>query len=165
MGQACLFGTYPLKAAAFRAATRGRWRWLHEEVPLDSFAHKMKCVTSSDVFDEIRSDRFLEAMSQDWYREIPPVVIPADPANGNRWGFLPFVPGGDSRSGEAKVKENPAPGLTRIAGLVEAHDLIYGQVLSLETLVKQGAAPSKFTKSLNLPDGKTAEAILFVDHG
>jgi len=63
------------------------------------------------------------------------------------------------------VKENPAPGLTRIAGLVEAHDLIYGQVLLLETLVKQGAAPSKFTKSLNLPDGKTAEAILFVDHG
>ena len=63
------------------------------------------------------------------------------------------------------MKENLAPGLTRIAGLIEAHDRIYGQVLQLDTRVKQGVDPSRLTKSLALPDGKTAEAILFTDQG
>ena len=126
---------------------------------------KVKRVTSNDVFDEMCSGQLLEAMNQGWYKKIPPALIPADPVTENWWGFLPFSPGGVSKPGKAKVKENLAPGLTRIAGLVEAHDRIYGQVLQLETLVKQGVDPSKFTKSLTLPDGKTAEAILFVDRG
>ncbi|WP_143325152.1 hypothetical protein [Candidatus Synechococcus spongiarum] len=121
-------------------------------------------VTSSDVFEEMRrSVQFLEAMFKDWYKKIPPVVIPADPGSENWLGFLPFAPGGDSRPSKATVKENLAPGLTRIAGLVEAHDRIYGQVLQLETLVREKVDPSKFTKSLTLSDGKTAEAILFVN--
>ena len=45
-------------------------------------------------------------------------------------------------------------GLTRIAGLVEAHDRICGQVLQLETLVEQGVNFSTVTKSLKRPDGK-----------
>lgn len=126
---------------------------------------KVKRVTSSDVFDEMRRDQLLEAMLGDWYKKIPSVVIPAEPANENWWGFLPFAPGGTVGLSEAKVKENLAPGLTRIAGLMEAHDRIYGQVLQLDTLVKQGVDPSKLTKSLTLPDGQTAEAILFTDQG
>lgn len=126
---------------------------------------KVKRVTSSDVFDEMRRDQLLAAMLGDWYKKIPSVVIPAEPANENWWGFLPFAPGGTVGLSEAKVKENLAPGLTRIAGLMEAHDRIYGQVLQLDTLVKQGVDPSKLTKSLTLPDGKTAEAILFTDQG
>ena len=126
---------------------------------------KVERVALSDVFDEMRRGQLLEAMLGDWYKKIPSVVIPADSTNENRWGFLPFAPGGTGGPSEAKVKENLAPGLTRIAGLVEAHDRIYGQVLQLETLVKQGVDPSKLTKSLTLPDGKTAEAILFTDQG
>lgn len=46
---------------------------------------------------------------------------------------------------------------------MEAHDRIYGQVLQLETLANKGVTPSKFTNFLTLPNGKTAQAILF--HG
>ena len=90
---------------------------------------KVKRVTSNDVFDEMRSGQLLEAMKQDWHKKIPPALISADPVTENWWGFIPFSPGGDPKPGKAKVKENLAPGLTRIAGLVEAHDRIYGQVL------------------------------------
>lgn len=128
----------------------------------------VKRVTSSDVFEEMRRGQFLEAMGPGWHKKIHPVIISADPANENRQEFLPFAPWNDSKPNEAEVKKSLASGLTRIAGLVEAHDRIYGQVLQLETLVKEGVDPSRFTKSLKsvtLPEGKMAEAVLFVDRG
>lgn len=121
---------------------------------------KVKRVTSNDVFDEMRSGQLSEAMLEGWYKKIPPALNPADPVTPRPW--WPFFP---SPSGKARVKENLAPGLTRIAGVVEAHDRIYGQVLQLETLDKEGVDPSKFTNSLTLPNGKIAEAVLFVDRG
>ena len=122
---------------------------------------KVEHVTLSDVFNEVRVG-FAKAMLADWWKKIPPVAIPTAPTNKSLLGFLPFAPGGDRKLSEAKVKENLAPGLTRIAGLVEVHDRIYGQVLQLETLDKEGVAPSRFTNSLmTLPNSKTAQAILF----
>lgn len=121
---------------------------------------KVKRVTSSYVFDGMRKGQFLEAMDQGWYKKIHPALIPADPSKP-----LPIHFPWDPSPGEAWVKKNLAPGLTRIAGLVEAYDRIYGQVLQLETLVKEKVDPSKFTESLTLPDGKTAEAVLFGDRG
>lgn len=123
---------------------------------------KVKRVTSNDVFDEMRSGQLSEAMLEGWYKKIPPALNPADPETKKPRRFLPFPP---SEPDKARVKENLAPGLTRIAGVVEAHDRIYGQVLQLETLDKEGVDPSKFTNSLTLPNGKIAEAVLFVDRG
>ncbi|KKZ14125.1 MAG: hypothetical protein TH68_05650 [Candidatus Synechococcus spongiarum 142] len=127
---------------------------------------KVRHGTSSDVFDEIRrSGQFSEAMLPSWYKKISSFIISAYPENENWWRLLPFAPKADYKPSEAKVKENLALGLTRIAGLVEAHDRIYGQVLQLEILVEQGVNLSTFTKSLNRPDGKMAKAILFGNHG
>ena len=122
---------------------------------------KVERVTLSDIFDTMRSGQLLDAALPGWYKKVPPVVIDTTLTNENWWGFLPFAPGGDCKPSEAEVRENLAPGLTRIAGLVEAHDRIYGQALQLETLVREGVDPSKFTNSLTLPNGKPAEAILF----
>ena len=122
---------------------------------------KVERVTLSDVFDTMRPGQLSKAMQGDWHKKVPPVVISAAPTNKSLLGFLPFAPGGDGKLSEAEVKENLAPGLTRIAGLVEAHDRIYGQVLQLETLVEERVDPSKFTNCLTLPNGKPAEAILF----
>ena len=105
--------------------------------------------------------QLLDAVCSDWHKKVPPVLIPAARTGKRLSAFLPFAPGGDGKLSEAEVKENLAPGLTRIAGLVEAHDRIYGQVLQLETLDNNGVDPSMFTNSLNLPNGETTQAILF----